>query len=84
MTFCATWVVVRMVATHFLKPVVGCASGTSGCNGWRGEVVSTTCFSVAELSNQKRHVTCKKKKGQRKRPILEGKRRAYLLTSAAN
>jgi hypothetical protein len=57
MTFCATWVVVRMVVTHFLKPVVGIASGTRACMGSRGELVSKTCLSVVELSNQNRQVT---------------------------
>jgi len=57
MTFWATCVVVKMVATHFRNPVVGCASGTRGCMGWRGDEVSTTCWSVEALSNQKRHVT---------------------------
>ena len=56
MTFDATWVVTRMVATHFLKPVVGMASGTSGCVG-RGEDEFKACLSVDEFSNQKRHVT---------------------------
>jgi hypothetical protein len=46
------------VATHFLKPVVGCASGTSGWIAWGDEFTSRTCFNVVELSNQKRHVIC--------------------------
>jgi hypothetical protein len=50
-------VVVKIVATHFLKPIVGCASGTRGCIAWGGELISSTCLRVVELSNQKRHVT---------------------------
>ena len=57
-TFCATCVVVRIVVTHFLKPVVGMSSGERGCKVILGEVPSTTCLRTVELSNQKRHVTC--------------------------
>lgn len=56
MTFWATCVVVKMVATHFRKPVVGIASGTNGWGLFRGEPPSSTCFRVVEFSNQKRHV----------------------------
>lgn len=56
MTFEATWVVTKIVATHFLKPVVGMASGTRGCVG-RGEDEFKACLSVDEFSNQKRQVT---------------------------
>jgi len=57
MTFDATCVVVRIVATHFLNPGVGMASGTRGWIAILGELLSTTCLRVVELSNQKRHVT---------------------------
>lgn len=57
MTFCATCVVVKMVATHFLKPIVGCASGTRGWIACGDELTSSTCLSVVELSNQNKHVT---------------------------
>jgi hypothetical protein len=57
MTFCATCVVAKMVATHFLNPIVGCASGTRGCMGCGDAFTSSTCLSVVELSNQNRHVT---------------------------
>lgn len=56
-TFCATCVVVKMVATHFLKPIVGCASGTRGWRACGDELTSSTCLSVVELSNQNKHVT---------------------------
>jgi hypothetical protein len=77
MTFCATCVVVRMVVTHFLKPVVGIASGTRAWIGSRGELVSRICLSVVELSNQKRQVTWTELVG-------EGDYLTVKLTSAAN
>jgi hypothetical protein len=56
MTLEATWVVTKIVATHFLKPLVGIASRTRGCVGW-GELDCKACLSVDEFSNQKRQVT---------------------------
>jgi hypothetical protein len=56
-TFCVTWVVVKIVVTHFKNPMVGNASGASGFTTlpFKTEVSSARCKVVAD-SNQKRHV----------------------------
>lgn len=54
MTLGATCVVDNIVVTHFRNPIVGMASGDSGCV--KGDDASRILCSVAELSNQKRHV----------------------------
>lgn len=55
-TFCVTWVVDRIVVTHFRKPVEGEASGTKAIRG-RGENRGSSILeSVGEDSNQKRQV----------------------------
>jgi hypothetical protein len=58
MTFWATWVVVKIVATHLRNPVVGNASGTRGCIRCGDDLGSVTWFRTFELSNQNRHVIC--------------------------
>ena len=57
MTFCETWVIERIVVTHFLKPVVGIASVGNwvlGIGG--GRLVSSTRDNSLEPSNQNRQV----------------------------
>ncbi len=57
-TFCVTCVVVKIVVTHFKKPMDGNASGA---NGFTFPTVKDGCSSarckVAADSNQKRQVT---------------------------
>lgn len=56
MTFCATWVVDRIVVTHFLNPVVGLVSGHKSCGTEIAESESSAKSRTAELSNQNRQV----------------------------
>lgn len=56
MTFCVTWVVERIVVTHFRNPNVGMASGTSGVAGIGAVLDSSTRWRLKDDSNQNRQV----------------------------
>lgn len=56
MTFGVTWVVERIVATHFLNPVDGIASGVSAATARGIDLDPSICCRRLEFSNQKRQV----------------------------
>lgn len=56
MTFCVTCVVESIVTTHFLKPVVGIASGRRRLTGEYADDRFSAVFKVSVGSNQNKQV----------------------------
>lgn len=56
MTFWVTWVVERIVTTHFLKPVEGIASSRNRFIGEEEDERLSALLRVSVGSNQKRQV----------------------------
>ena len=56
MTFCVTWVVDRIVTTHFRKPLEGRASSRSRFTGEDDGENCSAFFSVSVDSNQNKQV----------------------------
>jgi len=59
MTFCVTWVVERIVTTHFLNPLEGIASSRNRFTGEDVELRSSAFFRVSSGSNQNKQVIYK-------------------------
>lgn len=57
MTFLLTWVVVRTVVIHFLKPVLGMNSESLGDMAKAEGEPSSISLSLEALENQNKHAT---------------------------